>query len=578
MVDNPAVLSIARTQVAVYEVAGRCSQLELGDLTDQELEPGLVAEQVLVEGSTPTAQLTGLSRTDPKLIVARAYGPDERLVAIGCAEYGEVTGHVSVHVTTEIAASASVQLADRTVDPTGVSVVVTDPYGAPIDHRRVSWRVWGPAGAESAITDGVVIEPHATWIPEVASCTTGGVVTIHPVPPDLVGAYVMQPRVAWAADRVPTLSNLQVEAVATLFGAVPGVTHPCAIGQSTTGPRLVCLTSSTEVSTFTVAPTGELTAASATTLGFAPVGLYATPVGTTTSVFALGAGGQLSSVFPTVAPATCTGCGLVAIDDVIVVPACKPTDVARALFHTAATAGSLRWLPATGGMVQVYPYVDVAGSSAELSSAGCVTTLDHAGTFGIEQAVAIDVLSTNGMPARTRLQFACSGGMCDSVGLPSPRIGVGFSGEAQPSLVGTALDSTGAVLVRWFVLTGGAASELLELGRQPTAVVPQRISAGHLDDDNEVDLVWTGSVGRAPVIQLAYARLAGDSPLSALAFLRAGNLAEVVDLLLDDVTGDGEDDVIVVSRGTASAILGITVLPTHVPAPPQTIPTDAPCP
>jgi len=577
VVDNPASLTVSRTEVAVYEGALTCEPIEMGDLTRQDLEPALVVSETISTGRT--APLSGISRRDPKVIVARAYAPDQTLVASGCIEVGEVAGHETVTITTELAAIASVAFLDRATDPSAIRLVVADPLGQPLDDREVSWRVFAPVGADPVRTSGVTIEPDDAWRVTTPSCTANGAATVHPVPPGVVGGYAIQPRVSWASDNVPLLTAINVDPAPAQFGSVPGVKHPCAIGRTTGGARLVCLTAATDVSAFPVNATGMLGTPTITALGFAPIGLYAAPSGTDVGVFAMGGGGELARVFPSFATLPCVTCGALAIDDVVALPACGGT--AKALVHTIGTGMSeVRWVDATGGTMTAFPFELVPGAAIHLNATGCATTLDpSAGTQATVAVAALDY-SIATLPTRTRLFFDCTATSCRDTFAPLPGAGVGFTADPQPSVLVASVDATGVVMLRTLLVRGPSGeTSLLELGRQPSAAIPHRIVSAHLDEDTGADLLWDETVGRLPTLQVAYAREVRGVPLSAIGVLyKTAGQVSMLDVLAGDLTGDGNEDVVLVSSVLVGDKLALAVLASQVPVTGVSAPADPPCP
>jgi hypothetical protein len=563
-VVHPAGSQVAKTVVSVYEGAFGCLAVEFGDLTADQLAASLVAEDTIPHGN-----LDGISRTDPKIVVARGYGADDKLITEGCAEKGVVTGADQLEVDTMATATASIGLADPThVDLFGLAVAATDPDGKELDGRPVSWRVYAPIGAMPAATT-VDVAPDSSWQPTSPTCTSAGRAVIHPVPPSTVGGYAIQARVAWAASPVPLYSAVVADFSATVLTPPANATHPCAIAAH----QLVCLTGS-GATTFSVASDGTLTPGASVPLTN-PIALYALATG---EVWAMSATGAPTRVFPSVQPAACTGCTGVAIDDAVVMPACGNSP-AKLVVHNTGSGKQLLWMDPTGGAMTDFPVQLQTGellAKQEIGAAGCASELDPtAGTYTTQQVATIDLTrAATGVPLATRAHFACTASSCRTLDLPIAGGAVGFSGGTQPYVIATAVDATGVVLTSLLM----ANNHWVELARQPSASLPHRIVAGQLDDDGGIDKLWDMKTKQGGLLELAYSRMIGDTPLEGLSLALEQDPQKVaLDLLVGDVTGDGKDDIVVVAQTVDGTATGVAVAPSHAPVPVGTLRSDPPC-
>jgi hypothetical protein len=418
------------------------------------------------------------------------------------------------------------------------------------------------------------------WTAAAPSCTSAGRATIHVVPPSTAGGYAIQPRIAWAVSRPPSLSSVNVDPVPSQFGAIPGVRHPCAIGRTSAGSRLVCLTAIDTVSVFAVNSSGALGAPSASMPGFNPVGVYAAPDGPDLAVFAIGAGGELARVFPGTEARTCTSCASYAIDDVIALPACG-SGGAKAIVHTAGPgAAELRWIDASGGTMTAFPFAADAGTTSRLRTAGCTSAIDA--TTGVASLVAAASIEPRqaGVPMRSRLAFDCTASSCGDLTLPLVGPGVGFTVDAQPALLVPTLDAGGVVVTHSVLVRDAGDTTLLELSRQSAANLPNRLLSAQLDDDDLPDTVWDIDIGgRLPALQLGYARQVQGAPLSAIGLLQRSANGTLIDMLGGDLTGDGIDDIVLVSTNVMDGQLGLTVIAPGIPVDGgSAVPVDPTCP
>ena len=583
-VTHPQGAQVVKTVVSVYEGAFGCVDVEFGDLTHDQLQASLVAEETLADGAAPVGNLDGISRVDPKIVVARGYGSDGRLRTEGCVEKDVVQGTDELALSTVMTATASIALADPTrQDLFGLAVAATDPDGKELDARPVSWRVYAPVGAMPAATANVSVASDSSWTPNAPTCTSKGLAVIHPVPPSTVGGYAIQARVAWAADPVPLYSAVVADLSIAQLTPPAGVTRACAIGRAAGIPKLVCL-SGTGATIYGVAASGSLSAETTVPLAN-PIGVYAVPSGSDASVYAMDRTGIPTRVFPSTQTGGCGGCS-VTLDDVMFLPACGNSP-AKVLVHdtTAAAATQVKWMDPTGGNLTNFPTTLRSGetlSKLELESAGCASELDPtAGTYTTQQVAVIDFSRpATGVPIASRAHFACGTGMCQSIDMPIAGGAAGFSGGMQPYVIGTAIDATGVVLTSLLITKDASGGDhWVELARQPSASLPHRIASGQLDDDGSPDKVWDMKTKLGGLVEIAYARMIGNEPLAGLSLQLEQQEPPLValDLLVGDVTGDGKDDIIVVGQTVDASKTGVAVAPSHAPAPLGTLKMDPTC-
>jgi hypothetical protein len=144
--------------------------------------------------------------------------------------------------------------------------------------------------------------------------------------------------------------------------------------------------------------------------------------------------------------------------------------------------------------------------------------------------------------------------------------GVGFTAGTEPRIVLTTVDATGVVLVSDVF---SSTDNTIERARMSAASIPDHIVVGQVDTDTDSDLFWdiTTRAG-ATNFEIAYGRKVGANNLEALS---ATENADVSDLEIGDLTGDGLDDLVIV---TAS---GVSIIPMGVPIPAPAPNTDATC-
>lgn len=595
-VDVEHPLEVARTTISVYEPQSfLCEQVEFGDVSEAELAAARVAE-IEIAGDVITGSLEDLSRTAPKVIVARGFAADGTLASAGCAEKGEIEGADRINIITKLAALVSIgPLVVTGNDPFSVPVVLTDTRGIALKGHAVSWRVYGPAGSTAAPSPNVLAdERDGVWRLEAPTCANAdGVRRLHPVPPSTIGGFAVQIRPSWGIEPPPLVSGFtRIDAGLAPTTPAPGIKHPCAIrsydppGAGPVVTSIVCVEATSTADTtlvgreYRVAVVNGQARVSAFGSDFLITepqiaAVYSIPRSDTVrDVYALSRSGKVIGLLaPSVAPATVGALrpGSIAFD-ALVLPRCSSLEPRLLIRVERATERRLVWMPVTGGIDQDWnavrgPTTDVLS----LRSTGCVTELDPRDVVDARQAVIVDIPARDGTANRqtTSAYFDCvfpNKAQC-FVDLPVARAGAGFFPGDTPSLVGANLDASGVVVSRWAVLFDAGSYRRVELDRVAAGAMPLHIAYGQFDTDGKPDAFWdTLSVEpNESGFQLTYAQLAGTQPLSALS---ASMPLSVVDVLVGDVTTDGKDDIVLLgtSVATGAPAFGLVVLPSQIPA------------
>jgi hypothetical protein len=229
-------------------------------------------------------------------------------------------------------------------------------------------------------------------------------------------------------------------------------------------------------------------------------------------------------------------------------------------------------LGATGGDSQDLSMTTNVFPASQLNAAGCVAELDGSGTSAV-QVLALDVgarqkVTNDFVLGETEAFYSCSPSSCPEVPL-LPGTGVGFTTGTEPHMITTSVDATG-VLLEQVVLTRekSGVDHLVERSITPSASLPDRVVVGNFDADGQPDMVWdiesTKRASTSTTFEIAYARLVGTSPLEALS--QTLQSLAVDDVLVDDVNGDGIDDIIVTFTDS-DLVRGVFVEPMGVESP-----------
>jgi hypothetical protein len=612
VVRHPADAAVARTVVSIYESSTTtCRQIEFGDLSTDELRAILVTEQAL--GADPGGALEGISRLDRKLVVARGFAADGRLVTAGCTEHGKIAGKDVAEVATLFAATLSVSAVDPATP--GLPVTLTDADGRALGGHPVTWRVYGPAGA-GAGASGAALAPAAEggWELAAPTCTAEpGVARLHPVPPSTVGGYAIALRPSWPAQPGTLLTSFtKVDPTLTEVVSKAGVSRPCAIRVAGAVRRLVCLQltaagGASIVREYDVAVqsgNARLTARATAAIDAKAIGLFSVErAAGVRDVYAVTTDAQVLGVFgPSVAPDPGAHLASGAVAEAALLPACEAGQAAQLLVRVQTAAEQrLQVMAAAGG-----PLADYHGIATEpalelaVRATGCVTELRLIG--GNEprrrQAAVVDITQRQGGGARasTTAVFECD--LADRtrcrVSLPVAQAGAGLSApprvaqpppagapDEEPRLVGMFFDASGVVMSSW-VLRPTQTGEflLVERERVPAASIPRTVISGQLDGDGLADMFWDlpSLAQQTSNLQVTYGRRIGAQRLSAL----SGQEPILIgDLLAGDLTGDGTDDLVLMGRqrrDDQTIAEGIIVIPMNVPIPSADPGFDRPCP
>jgi len=523
-----------------------CDALAFGEVDDDTVR--LATVQEVSARDQERVELSGIPRTGDKLFYAVGSDDQELALVAGCAELGEVSGEVDVAISGEPTTVVALPGGDPGNPlPTRVPVLVADARGEPLASADVRFTVTGPADEVSTGT---------------ARTDDRGRVDLEPVAPALPGPAALDVRARWA--RMIPDSLLGFAAPPPLFSVdLPGTGTDLA----TAGPEALFVVGR-------LGPAGEP--------GFAGLGpsdgaaggrqiLLAwydatrdPPFRTVTSpslfgVFAIGLishGGrdqvlamnaaswiELDSSGATTSHVSPAG-GRTAVR-IVAAGGCDSEDVDRVL--VAFADDSFAVYDADRNPV-VSPFDDEPPGN-RIAGSGCVS----ATTGDLHRTV---VFST-GMAQQTVVadMDVPRHGNLIALGL-----GVGFApvvGDGEAALLAGAIDVSGVSIGRWRLAPlAGANLELEEITADDAAAPPASAWGGDLDGDGELDVAALLTLGERDgtsqfrvMVSLSVDHLGGR-----LVGLSATSEAVRPRLLLRDFDGDGIDDVLIVSPGTASVL------------------------
>ncbi|MEJ7602428.1 MAG: hypothetical protein WKG01_31340 [Kofleriaceae bacterium] len=572
--------AIRRTTVTVYESATlSCTDVEFGDVTDDELSALAVAEVETTE-TISSGSFSGVSRLDHKVIVARGLGIEGELIAAGCAEVDDVEAGVAVIETIPSALATITEAGDLMG---GILITTTDPFSRALQGRKVSWRTFGPSGTSASAQHYENLE-DGVWQPKSPSCTRDGETTIHPAPPNFPGGYAVRLRVSWSAARIPLFTRFtRLAALSQAFSPDPAgaIVRRCAVRRdaSATASGLVCLASRNQALDFSLAG-GALTAQPAPTS--AAVAVVSIPgINGRLDTYAIDDLGNWSGLFGAApvnattpnpwCPGTCDPDEKPTPLDIQVVPSCGGVPgvlLARLQRGIATKTTQILVMPWRGGPA------GTTMTDAPIANAGCLTELQEDGGSVIRQAIVFGEDESDRTPSL--VSFPCDGPASKRCNLPITD-GAAFPPGDEPRMLISTFDATGTVLTSVVArpTEGGTMREgLIERTRQPAASPPQEIVFGRFDADNDLDLFWyfAPPFGRnSTSIQGAYAREVDGVPLTALDRFEG----IITEAHAADLDNDQLDEIIIVANRAAAP--GLHVVPMGTPLADNT-PVDPPCP
>jgi len=588
-VEHPAELDVAHTVVTVYESTTlTCIDVAFGRVGSDELDAVKVAEETVTSAGEHSGGLTGISRTDHKVIVVRGYGLGGEWISAGCAEQDVVGEDTRIPITTIPTVIAATVLDADPNDSLRAVIATTDARGRSVADRRVGWTVYGPAGSLPMSEAGAVSSSDGVWEPTHPTCTNAsGAASLHPSPPDIVGGYSVQLRAEWAVT-LPAMYSRFIATFATELITPPvDATKFCAVRRKGSVRRIVCLDNGA-ARDLEVTVSGGVTAVvqrDSTPIGPEAMNIVAVPNGADSDVYVVSTRGLLVPLFGAPSPdntgAPCAD-GSCEVDDALAVPPCG-TEPGKLLLRLRATgAGQVKQMSAHGGGTKDLTTGPVLpGAEIQLDNAGCVTRAELGGGMSTQRQVVTYHVGTRNVigelvPLATRAAYSCTASTC-AINELFPGAGVAFHSGSESRMIVTSVDATGIVLAEVVMAPEPDAPNrdlFIERSRIPAAGIPDRLVVGQYDIDGDHDLFWNIAARRGTTFQVAYARTVGTEPLAALS---GSQTLSVTALHSMDLTGDGVDDIVAIGR-TDSALAALVVIPMGAGAPTVTVPSDSSCP
>jgi hypothetical protein len=553
-IDLPAAYRSMVTSISLadYERAGlTCDAIAYGDESAQALEGALTTQVEVSPGAS--AGLTGISRLDHKVLVARGRDAAGDLVVAGCRDLDALDGDVAIDLPTAPAAIVTVdpRRPDVALDPAApIAVHVLDPLGQPLEQRSVVWRVFGPRAQPGGVPgDGAC--PRAGV--DGCALTSGGNAFVAAAPPAQPGPALVEIHVAWARAQPAPVASFQSPASATfLTRAAKPVPFPsCVAYRAASGTQVACLGvalgGTTEVQRFAWNGAAVAKVPGSTSVANAAA-LVAVPGGASDKLIAITEGGDF------VDGATGQTLGHAPVGASTVVAAQLVPPCGKSSFVVLGLAdGSVVTTDTTGAALSTF-----VGSPASrvfsLAASGCISDLATPAT----QYRGVILLETKNNTSVPYAQIDCPGKPCMPtwVGLGE---GVGFVSAAggESRLATGRLDLSGVVIDESRLDPGRPPeAQLASMATHDAITVPAAIASGDLDGDGAADRAWlvlTGGARPQGRLQVELAATTGDGVPIAGISPELG--AQPVGIVIARVDDDAIDDVIIYSADVTLIVL-----------------------
>jgi hypothetical protein len=586
-VEHPAGSNVVLTTVTVYESAiVSCIDISFGRIGANELDALEVTRQSIASDGTEIGELTGISRVDHKIIVARGFDGEGAWITAGCAEHDVVDERTKITIATVPTVTASPVLDTNTSDPFLAILAISDSRGRAVTDRAVAWSVYGPAGSKPQSMTNVAMPSDGVWEPTKATCTgPNGAARVHPPPPNVIGGYAVQLTAQWAID-LPALYSRFVASFGDRMLSPPNQSKKyCAIRKKGPVARVVCLDGNfaRDFEVMVSGGTVSLVQRDMTPIGAEAMNVVAVHNGNDRDVYMMSTRGILFPLFGAAMPdnsaAPCSD-GSCQVDDVLAVPPCGSIAGKLLVKVRGGGAGQIKQLSSRGGGMQDFPLGMIAPTNVvQLDNGGCVTRVDPTGgPPTLRQVVTYHVGGLNALSelviGTTRAVYNCAGASCMANEL-FPGAGAAFTDGDEPRMLATFVDASGVVIAEVVLAPDDANRDLfIERSRSPAAGIPDRMVVGQYDADSQLDLFWNISARRGATFEVAYAREVAGQRLEALSPAQPITVTALDSL---DLTGDGFDDVMVIGDRIASVGAGVIVIPANAPAPPLSVPSDSTC-
>jgi len=536
-----------------------CDAIAFGDVSPEELDGALATQVEAAPGAS--AALTGVSRLDRKVLVARGLDDSGAEVVAGCATLGPIDGDTSVTIDTEPVAIATIEQGalDKPLDAQTVTVRVTDVLGATLGGRAVAWRVFGPKGEPG----GVPGDPSCplAGVDGCATTAAGGNVVVAATQPAPPGPALTQVRVEWAADQPPLVASFRPPAAASYclksLAAAPG---SCTAYRAAGGNQVACLARR-------LGGTIEVRHYGWDGAGIAQVGptpavadaffLYAAPGQTTDQPIAITTAGDFVDATTGMVIRTADFGGKTPVTAALV-PGCGGADPLVVVELKAATGGALAdfGIFSTGGVaLSSFLPGSGAGRDLELLGAGCVSDVGSVATQ--YQMVVFSETRGDGSVVTTAWAGCPQQGGCTPVWSAAGSIGFVTRPGGEARIASGQIGISGAIVTEWLIdPSAGPDKQLVSPITHDAISVPQEIASGDLDGDGDPDRLWLfESINPLRSSSRVQVELAADAAGTAITGvspeLRPGASGVVVTRLDDDAT----DDVVLYSGDQVSFLL-----------------------
>lgn len=528
-----------------------CDAIAFGDVPAQKLD-GALTTKVKVTGSS--AGISGLSRTEHKVLVAHGLDANDQLLVAGCVAVDLVDGADAVTINTEGAAIVTIdpRRPDQAFNDAPISVRVLDGLGKPLARRWIVSRVFGPKGLPGGSTGAAGCPRQGQGVDACEQTDDTGNRALTLTVPTLPGPVMVQVHVEWARTQPPLVAGFTTP-LAYMFdlrGAALAPPASCAAVRAGAGVQLACLATvlggGLEIQRFgwngsaIVKLPGSVAATGA-------IGLVAIPDGATDRLVAIAENGDWIDGASGQTVAHVNGPGGAKITAAQLVPACGKTAFVAIEF----AGGSVQGYTSTGATLASFASTPANGNF-DLGPAGCLSDVG-APTTTYRTLV---LTGKNAQAALARPLVDCTKCAPLSVAYGDGGFVTGASGEARLAL--GQIDLSGVIVNEWMLDPSATdpQKQLVSPITHDAVSVPERIVGGDFDGDQIPDRAWLIFTGNllAPSgrLQIVLGATVDGAPITGLS---AESKPRPEALVVGRFDADATDDIALVAAGQLTMVL-----------------------
>jgi len=520
-----------------------CDMIAFQEVSNETVEANRIA-QTFATADQDSAPIDGIPREGTKLFVASGLDAQDDPIIVGCGELGLIEGDERVDIVAEpvtILSPPPLQVGAALPSPMRFSL--TDIAGHTMVGDTVKWRVYGPgvdnqtSGTATTNASGdAVLSIQVPEEPGPAAVIARARWTID-APEPVIGFALTEPILIDVPVNTTTIARNARSALVGDFGP-DGQVGIAVFGEPSGGApgRAV----------FVAYRDGDAyaTIESPPMLGLLTLGKVRSDG--RDELFGI-IGDRWVEIRPdgTLFPTVIATAGVTA-DEIVSIGPCEGSGGDVALVRA-----DNQWIAiGVNKQVTTSPFATPPTNATRLVGSGCVSTtsgaLRRTVVYAGDQVLPTVVADASGIRSTEWVTFGGSAGFSRAL-----------TGNSAP-LLGVEVDTDGVSIARYELLTVGADElELQKIDEDDVITVPQTPIGADLDGDGALDVAALLDFGIDDQSQTAFRAMIAlgvDVEGTRLAGVSGQQEARAVQLLVADMDGDGDDDVILVSENQIAII------------------------